>query len=499
MVRGNNEGNSGGPFFRCLLNQGTDTDQEITYIVNYGEAQTEGFRTGILNTYVLDFTTGAAPTLPIDTSWFSGMGLTGYVPSTGRGGVTGAGIAGRDTNYTYTVGFSNSTAQYWTTASPSDGNFTRTDMLPGTYTLKVYKNELVVYTGSVSIAAGGTTALSALTIADDPSKVNAVWRIGDWDGSPREFLNGDKVTTMHPSDVRMAPWTPGAYVVGTSNPATGFPCYQWKDINGTQTVQFNLAAGPGNAYTVRVGITTAYSGARPKIAVNSWNSTNPASSIQPSTRTLTVGTYRGNNTTYTFSVPASAFVVGTNTLYISPISGSGSTRFLSAGYSLDCVDFVNPAAPATPATTISGMVLLQGFASGNLAQPLTFTLTPTGATPGSGTTETVTPAADGSFTLNDVPAGTYILGIQAVIWLKKNTAVNTTGGNVSGLSVSLLGGDVNGDNRVDAADGNALSAAYGSTPGQAKWNPHADLNGDGTIGLADGNIQNMNFGKVGDP
>ena len=72
--------------------------------------------------------------------------------------------------------------------------------------------------------------------------------------------------------------------------------------------------------------------------MNAWTSANPAASTQPTTRTLTIGTYRGNNTTYTFTVPASAFVAGTNTLTIIPISGSGGTGFLSPGYSIDCVD-----------------------------------------------------------------------------------------------------------------------------------------------------------------
>jgi Rhamnogalacturonan lyase B, N-terminal len=44
-MRDRNEGGSGGPFYRCLLNQFSE-DQEIAYIVNYGEAQTEPFRTG---------------------------------------------------------------------------------------------------------------------------------------------------------------------------------------------------------------------------------------------------------------------------------------------------------------------------------------------------------------------------------------------------------------------------------------------------------------------
>src|SRR6185295_10222392 len=74
MVRSNHEGDSGGPFYRSLLNQ-CGTDHEITYILNYGEAQTEPFRTNILNgPYALVFTTGAPPSA-LDTAWVANMGL----------------------------------------------------------------------------------------------------------------------------------------------------------------------------------------------------------------------------------------------------------------------------------------------------------------------------------------------------------------------------------------------------------------------------------------
>jgi rhamnogalacturonan endolyase len=265
------------------------------------------------------------------------MGLTGYIAPASRGRVTGVGIAGRDLNYTYTVGFSNSTAEYWTVARASDGYYSCSGMIPGTYTQTIYKNELAVWTGTVSVTAGGITALNTKTITADPSSVTPIWRIGDWDGSPAEFRNGDKVTTMHPSDVRMSSWAPGTYVAGSSS-ATSFPAYQWKAINGSQQVQFNLTAAQVADHTIRVGITTAYANGRPTITVNNWSSALPSASTQPATRTLTVGTYRGNNTTYTFAVPASAFVAGTNTLTITVISGSGSTGYLSAGYSTDCVD-----------------------------------------------------------------------------------------------------------------------------------------------------------------
>ena len=365
MVRSNQEGGSGGPFYRCLINQCGD-QQELYEILNYGEAQTEPFRLGILNgPYTLVFTNGGPPPA-LDTSWVGSMGLVGYVAPAGRGSVTASTILNRDTGYAYTVGFSNATAQYWTQAAAANGAFNMSGMIPGTYTMRLYKGELAVHIGSVVVNAGGTTALGSITIASspatgDPSSVVPLWRIGNWDGTPNEFLNADRVTTMHPSDVRLSPWNPGTYVVGASSPATGIPCYQWKDVNSSQAVQFNLTAAQLVASTIKVGITVAFEGARPKISVNAWSSGNPSPSSQPDTRTLTVGTYRGNNSTYTFAVPASALIAGTNTLWVFPISGSGASGFLSAGYSLDCIEMYQGAeqtaavpSPPVPVTASGG-------------------------------------------------------------------------------------------------------------------------------------------------
>jgi rhamnogalacturonan endolyase len=341
IVRDNNEGNSGGPFYRSLLNQGTDTDQEITYIINYGEAQTEALRSGILNTYTLAVTDGNTPDAP-DTSWFANMALTGYVASAARGDVAGTAITGQDPAYRYTVGFSNSTAQYWTDCAPGDGHFHSQGMIPGTYTMRVYKNELAVDTRSVAVQAGQTTTLNTIAIVGDPSLTTAIWRIGDWDGTPTEFVNGDKVTTMHPSDIRMQPWKTTDYVIGTSTSATGFPAYQWKDVNGSITVRFKLRQDQISNMTLRVGITTAYANGRPTAKINSWTAPIPSASTQPTTRTLTIGSYRGNNTTFNYAIPASSLVVGENVLSLGVASGSGSTAYLSAGIAYDAIDLVTP-------------------------------------------------------------------------------------------------------------------------------------------------------------
>lgn len=338
VVRGNSEGMSGGPFYRDLRDQATSDQQQLTYMINYGMAQTEDYRFNVVNTYALVFTDGSAPD-EIDTSWYGDMGLSGWVAASGRGAVTGSSIASLDGDYTYTVGFANSSAQYWTTADSSTGAFSCAGMLPGDYTLTVYKNELEVATESVTVTAGATTTVSALT-PDDPSATTALWRVGDWDGSPMELLNGDKVTYMHPSDVRISTWSPGTFTVGTSTASTGFPAYAWKDENGTQTIQFTLTADQLVASSVRVGITTAYAGGRPQIAVNDWTSSAPSASTQPDTRNLTVGTYRGNNKMYTFSVPASALLEGSNTLKVYVISGSSGSDWLSPAVAYDAVDFI---------------------------------------------------------------------------------------------------------------------------------------------------------------
>ncbi|WKB55600.1 rhamnogalacturonan lyase B N-terminal domain-containing protein [Eleftheria terrae] len=339
IVRDNNEGNSGGPFYRSLLNQGTDRNQELTYIINYGEAQTEAFRTGILNAYTLAFTDGSAPGA-IDTAWLAGMGLKGYVGAAGRGGVAGVGIAGRDARHGYTVGFSSPAAQYWADVVGEKGHYRATGMLPGTYTMTVYKNELAVDTRTVTVSPGRTTVLHTLTPAGDPAKEPALWRIGDWDGTPLELLNGDKLTRMHPSDIRMAPWSVPPYVVGLSKAATGFPAAQWKSVNGAVSVRFKLTREQLGSYTLRAGITTAHSGGRPVVQVNQWTSPVPAASAQPKTRMLTVGTYRGNNTLYSYTIPASALVVGDNVLTLRVASGSSGERFLSPGFAYDAIDLV---------------------------------------------------------------------------------------------------------------------------------------------------------------
>lgn len=336
MAYGNREKSSGGPFFRDIQFQ-SGGDTEVYNYMNSGHAQTENWRMGLHGPYALIFTTGGTPSVP-DFSFMSGLNLQGWVAS--RGNVVLNGLSGMDSGSAYTIGFANSTAQYWTAAT-STGSAVRQGMIPGTYTMTVYKGELGVYTEAVTVNAGTTTTLNTRTITGDPSAASAIWRIGNWDGTPRELLNGQTIQVRHPSDSRNPGWGPVAYAVGSAT--NKFPAVQFRAQNSPTTVTFSLnSTQAASAHTLNIGITTAYNNGRPSVTINGHALSNPSASSQPDSRSFTIGTYRGNNTRFSWSIPSSYLVSGTNTLSITPISGSSDLGpWLSAGWVYDCVELLN--------------------------------------------------------------------------------------------------------------------------------------------------------------
>ncbi|KUN87486.1 rhamnogalacturonan lyase B N-terminal domain-containing protein [Streptomyces griseoruber] len=348
LVRSHHEKASGGPFYRSLLRHSNDKGAGLYEILHYNEAQTEAERFGLQGPYVLAFTDGGTPpsslsAANLDTSWVDGLGITGWVGKAGRGKVAGVGLKGMDAQYPYTVGFANKDAQYWARAAAGTGAFSCKGMLPGTYTLTVFKGELAVLTQQVKVTAGTTTSLHTLTITGDPSTAKTVWRLGDWDGTPGEFKNARLMTYAHPSDARAAKWT-GNVTIGSGDPARSFPAYLWKDVNDGVLIYFKLTGEQAAAaHTLRIGVTDAFANGRPRVSVNDWVSAVPAAVTQPSTRSLTTGSYRGNNHTFTYHVPATAWrtdVSQYNVLKLTIVSGSSGTAYLSPGTSFDCMDLL---------------------------------------------------------------------------------------------------------------------------------------------------------------
>lgn len=344
MLYGTRESASGGPFFRDIQNQCGD-DQEIYNYMNSGHNQTEPYRLNVLHgPYALVFTSGAAPAFPVDYSWMGSLGLTGWVPASARGAVSGT-ATGIPAGFQGVVGFANTTAQYWTTLA-TDGSYTSVGMKPGTYTATLYKGELAVATDSVTVAAGATATLDLTSTEPAPSEI---FRIGEWDGTPLELMNGTNITLMHPQDVRNAPWDVPPFRVHVDDAATAFPALQLRGANSPMAIEFTLAPNQVVDLTFKVGITCAYNNGRPQINVNNtWTSAVPAIVPQPASRSFTLGTYRGNYGLFTFTIPASALVAGTNTLTITPASGSTDIgTWLSAGWAYDAVALEGPiAAPA---------------------------------------------------------------------------------------------------------------------------------------------------------
>ncbi len=132
--------------------------------------------------------------------------------------------------------------------------------------------------------------------------------------------------------------------------------------------------------------------------------------------------------------------------------------------------------------TFSGMVKVQGPTSS--AVPLTFDFAATDRP--LLLTRQFTPAADGSFSVSDLPPGTYTVGIKGTKWLRHVQSVNLTTGNVTGLDFRTLeAGDVNDNNVVDVDDQTILLNRYNTASGDPNYDARADLNNDGRVNVDD--------------
>jgi rhamnogalacturonan endolyase len=290
----------------------------------------------------------AKPSEDLDTSFFSELGVQGYVPNSGRGTVSGR-ATGVPSEFETVVHWHNTQAQYWTKAS--DGNYKSPSMKPGSYTTKLYKGEFLVATTSVSVEAGKNTNMD---IASKEANNSVIWRIGDFDGQPFDLKNGDKIERMHPSDVRMGSWG-GSYTVEKSS-AKEFPMALWSKQGGQATVTFSLTQDQVKAHVLRIGTTLSFKGGRPSVKIGSWTGSDPGAPVSPEccppmtmrieltpsqklidSRGLTRGAYRGYGEVYTWNVPASALKAGTNTLTVG-VSGGGDASWLSANYIVDALE-----------------------------------------------------------------------------------------------------------------------------------------------------------------
>ena len=161
-------------------------------------------------------------------------------------------------------------------------------MKPGTYTMKMYRNEYLVAQSSVTVNTGNTVSKN-IAATPDPSH-DSIFRIGEFDGQPFELKNGDKILRMHPTDPRMSSWG-GTYTVGQSKPAN-FPMAIGLDAGGVVTVNFNLSASQVRQLTLRIGTTLSFQNGRPSVKVNGqWSGADPGAPVRTLTTTISSSPY----------------------------------------------------------------------------------------------------------------------------------------------------------------------------------------------------------------
>jgi rhamnogalacturonan endolyase len=327
------EGSSGGPFFRDINANNAGEATNLYFYMNSGHVQTEKYRMGLHGPYALSFSRSGIPSgKTMDTSFFEGLGVTGYVGANGRGFVSGT-ATGVASGFASVLHWYNDNAQYWAYASAS-GSFTSPAMKPGTYTQVLYQGELKVAASSVSVSAGKTTTAN---IAAANSARKTIWQMGDWDGTPKGFRNADKQLRMHPSDNRMSSWGPLTYTVGSSS-LDSVPMALFKDVNTPLTIKFTLSSSQLGAATLRIGTTLSFAGARPSVSVNSWNGPTPAAPTKIDSRGVTRGAYRGFGEAYDFKIPAGTLLSGSNTVTIYVASGSSGDKYLAPNVILDAIE-----------------------------------------------------------------------------------------------------------------------------------------------------------------
>ena len=208
--------------------------------------------------------------------------------------------------------------------------------------------------------------------------------------------------------------------------------------------------------------------------------------------------------------PATVINGPQNGIFIAAIAGSKGSKALTSGpvftfsakglragqASIDCQPRVSSGnmtlvtIPSTPASLSIGSTTTQGTLSGQVlaGKPVMVTLYDSGnAVAGS-----VTANPDGTFNLQS-SAGAFTAVASAPGYLKVQGAVSITNGNTTTLTtISLLAGDIDGNDVIDQFDALTIGINYNGTAPVA-----ADLNNDGIINVLDLEILALNYRQTG--
>jgi len=264
----------------------------------------------------------------------------------------------------------------------------------------------------------------------------------------------------------------------------------------------NLVGGINSYDSVELNATDGYTFALTYNQVNGWNFTtydpvtgNPVQSSQPLTPMLAY--YKDDVNLTSDQGPLMLAIVGPEGLLTEgKIWVKWVTTLEVIGEPEHDVDIVNFACSKT--------VVGQGFGAnltvtlqneGNYRETFNVTIYNTTLFAFQNVTLTSGNSANTTFTWNttSVAYGNYTIWANVTLLPgEKNTANNNS---TSRWIIVTIPGDVNGDFKVGLADLVILAQAYGSKPGDPKWNPNADIDGKGVVGLTDLVILANHYGQ----
>jgi hypothetical protein len=138
-----------------------------------------------------------------------------------------------------------------------------------------------------------------------------------------------------------------------------------------------------------------------------------------------------------------------------------------------------PTSTSLPTSTLSGQVLA--------GKPVTVSLYGTGNI----LVTSLNTNPDGTFSLT-APAGTYTTIATASGFLRAQGSASLTTGSVTKPTVTLLAGDIDGNDVIDRFDALTIGMNYNATSPAA-----ADLNNDGLINILDLEALAKNYGAIG--
>ncbi len=99
--------------------------------------------------------------------------------------------------------------------------------------------------------------------------------------------------------------------------------------------------------------------------------------------------------------------------------------------------------------------------------------------------------SQGYFTLDGLDEGTYLVRVEAQLYLADRVKVTAARGKTLTASpITLFGGDLNNDDKIDIADATLVGFNFGQPAA------NADVNADGQVNIQDLAIIGGNFGKV---